>query len=404
MTGHDIAYLDYAATSPMLPEVVRAMDEAQRRWWANPNSLHGPGREAFRALEAARSSIAASLGCHGASQIVLTSGGTEADNMAVAGIVERAQASAPGHAVHVVVSAFEHPAVLSTARHLESRGVQVTYLAPRPDGYVWPEDLEASMRPETVLVSVMAANNEVGTVQPVDALAEVAHRHGALFHADCVQLAGKLPLALEASGVDAASVSAHKLGGPHGTGVLYLRRSTSCTPLLHGGGQEGGLRSGTQDVAGAIGMAVALESATAHVREEAARERELSAELGRRLVGLGPRVRAATDPDAPGPADAVGRPLAGCGVRVSPHLPGIVTVTVDGIDGQTLLMRLDEAGVAASGGSACSSRSLEPSHVLAALGIPRDRALGELRFSLGRDTTQEDVDRAVAAVAAALAG
>ena len=396
-------YLDYAATAPLLPQVAAAMEEARPSLWANPASLHAPGRRAFRALEEARARIARALGARQASEITITSGGTESDNAALLGITERVMGSRQGTSAHVIVSGIEHHAVLNSAEHLRSLGHRVTVLAPRPDGFIWPEDLEAAFTPQTVLVSVMAANNEVGTVQPISKLAAVAHAHHAYLHTDCVQMAGKLPLDLEASGVDAASFSAHKVGGPHELGVLYLRRGTPFSPLLRGGGQEAGRRSGTQDAVGALGMATAFELATRAVDAEAARLSNLRDRLLSGLLAASDRVKPAVDPAALGPCGADGTPLAGCGATVQdPHLPNIVCVTVDGMESETLLMRLDAAGIAASGGSACSSHSLDPSHVLTALGISRDRALGELRFSLGPATTEADVDAAVAALSAAV--
>ena len=396
-------YLDYAATAPLRAEVADAMDACRGALWANPNSLHSEGRAAFAELEGCRARIAHALGAHGASEVVLTSGGTESDNTALHGIVDAVMTRRRGQSAHVVVSSIEHHAVLEAAAALSSAGHEVTRVDPRADGFIHPEDLAAALRDDTVLVSVMMANNEVGTVQPVAELAHLAHDRGALFHTDGVQMLGKAPFDLEASGVDAASFSAHKLGGPRGCGVLYLRRGTPFTPYLRGGGQESGKRSGTQDVLGAVGTACAFELAVTELGAESAHLAVLRDRLAERLAAASPRVHVIAPASEQGPIGSDGMPLAGCGAAAPAHLPNIVTVCVERAESELLLMRMDAAGVAVSGGSACSSKSLAPSHVLTAMGVHRDLALGQIRFSLGHGTTEQDIDRAAEAFSAALA-
>lgn len=397
-------YLDYAATAPLDPRVLDAMGSALSDVFGNANSLHKEGRVAFRVLEDARGAVAEALGAHAAGEIVFTSGGTESDNAALEGIVDRAHDVRSGTCTHVVVSAIEHHAIIEVAAHLAALGNEVTYLKPRKDGFIYPDDLDAAMRPDTVLVSVMAANNETGCVQPIDVLAGIAHTHGALFHTDCVQMLGKLPLALEDSGVDAASFSGHKIGGPKGVGVLYLRRGTPFAPWIRGGGQESGRRSGTQNVPGIVGMAKAVTLACGEAFAERQRLFALRDRLLAGLLACSSSVHLVSDPSQRGPLLAGGASMAGCGVNeMDAHLPNIVTVVVEGRESETMLLRLDMAGIAASGGSACSSGSLEPSHVLLAQGISRDLAYGELRFSLGSRTTEEDID-AVLAVFPAVIG
>lgn len=378
-------YLDWAATTPlcqeardaMAPYLEPGMDNLP--WGGNANSLHGVGRSAFAALEDARTRIARALGARRPDEIVFTSGATEADDAVVFGIVFACrqimrQRGEKDFVPHVVTTSFEHDAVLAPAARLESWGVEVTRLAPDRDGFVSAEALKEAMRENTVLVSVMAANNEIGTVMPIAELAKVAHDGGALFHSDMVQLLGKLPVDLRALDVDAASFSAHKICGPKGVGALYLRAGTPFDAYLLGGGQEGGRRSGTQNVCGAVGFAAACEWACAHVGEERERLSALRDRLCRELSS-----RAGVELTVPVSDD--GR-----------HLPNIVNVLVDGLESETLILRLDMDGVCVSGGSACSSHSLEPSHVLRAIGVDRDKALCSLRISMGRFTEESDVD------------
>ena len=390
------AYLDYAATAPLCEEAAAAMapyqvpGRANLPAGANANSLHGPGRAAFAALEGARKDLAAALGARRPSEVILTSGATEADNAALLGMACGARevyrrAGKGGVTPHVIVSAIEHDAVLAPARRLESLGFEVTRLAPDASGFIEVSALERALTPHTVLVSVQAANSEVGSIQPIRQLAARAHEAGALFHTDAVQALGKMPLDLGELDVDAASFSAHKIGGPKGVGALYLRARTPFEPFLLGGGQEAGLRSGTQNVAGAVGFAAAARAAQAGVDDEAARLGALRDRLYAGLVALGP-VEATVDVE-PGSRD---------------FLPNVVHVLADGYESQTLILRLDMLGFGVSGGSACSSHSLEPSHVLRAMGVSADKAQGALRVSLGRYTTPEDVEGLLVAMEKAL--
>lgn len=366
---HEPVYLDYAATTPLRPEVREAMLAVLGERWGNPSSVHRWGREARAALEEARARFAAVIGASPA-EVVFTRGGTEADNLAVLG---RARADGPRT---VAVSAIEHKAVLASAKALAADGWTARVLPVDGDGRLELDALAEILRADRpVLVSVMWANNEVGALQPVEEIAALCAEAGAAFHTDAVQALGKLPVGLDRVGVDLAAFSAHKLGGPRGTGALFVRRGTPLEPILFGGGQERGLRSGTEDVAGAVGFALAAELAEAEretvmARIAALRDR-LEAGLCERVPGL--RVNAAA----------------------APRLPTISNVSAPGADAEMLLMALDLEGVAASSGSACSSGAVEPSHVLTAMGLSADVAGPSVRFSLGRDTTDADVDRAL---------
>lgn len=388
----DYVYLDYAATAPLCEEAAAAMapyqvpGRANLAVGGNANSLHAPGRAAFKALEDARRSLAADLGARRPDEIVITSGATEADNAALVGLAHaaadaRRRAGKGSAALHVIVTAVEHDAVLAPAKRLEAEGFRVTKLAPNRQGFIEVEALERALDQDTVLVSVQAANSEVGSIQPIADLARVAHAAGALFHTDAVQALGKTFVNLEAWGVDAASFSAHKVGGPKGIGALYLKTRTPFEPYQTGGGQESGRRSGTQNVAAAAGFAAAVRAVQLEWQTEAARLRalrdKLYACLGT-LEGVCATVQVEPGDDA--------------------FLPNIVHVLVDGLESETLILRLDMQGFGVSGGSACSSHSLEPSHVLRSLGIDADRAHGALRVSMGRYTTEADVDAFVEAM------
>ncbi len=351
----------------------------------NANSLHRIGRAAFSALEEARGSVMADLGAKRPDEIVFTSGATEADNAALFGIVSacaarKRQKGAKDFKPHVITSSIEHDAVLAAVRVLERCGCEVTVLAPDRQGFVEARALEAALRENTVLVSIHMVNNEIGSVQPVSELAALAHGADAFFHTDAVQALGKEYVDVGELGVDAASFSGHKVGGPKGSGVLYLRTGTPFDPLIVGGGQESGRRSGTQNVCGAVGFAAACKAACAAQEDEAARLRGMRDHLYERL-GAYERVYPSVEVE-PGSRD------------FAPH---VVNVCVDGFESETLILRLDRKGIAVSGGSACSSHSLDPSHVLKALGIASDRALGSLRISLGRSTVPEDVETFLAA-------
>ncbi|WP_165172674.1 cysteine desulfurase family protein [Adlercreutzia sp. ZJ242] len=389
-------YLDYAATAPLCEEAARAMGpylvpgRANLAAGGNANSLHSAGRAAFEHMERARRQVAHALGATRPDEIVFTSGATEADDAAVLGLSHaaadaRRRRGAGGFAPHVITTALEHDAVLAPARRLEADGMRVTYLAPNARGFVEPASLEAAIDEDTVLVSVQMANSEVGSIQPVAELARIAHAHGALFHTDATQALGKARVDVGELGVDAASFSGHKVGGPKGVGSLYLRARTPFVPQQLGGGQEGGRRSGTQNVCGIAGFAAAVTAAVEGAEAEAERLRALRDQLYAGLAAFGPV--SATVPVAPGARD---------------YLPNIVHVLVDGLESETLILRFDMMGFGVSGGSACSSHSLEPSHVLRAIGVQGDAAYGALRVSMGRYTTREDVDAFLAAVPRAL--
>jgi cysteine desulfurase len=363
-------YLDYAATTPVDERVVEAMLPFFGARYGNPNSLYALGRDGYRALEAARESFASAIGTASPGEVFFTGCGTEADNAAVLGIARAAKARNKGS--HIVVSAFEHHAVLEPAKRLAKQGFEVTVLKPREDGIVYPADLAAVVRDDTVLVSVMHGNNEIGTVQPIAELARVTHDAGGYFHTDAIQTLGKMEWNAAELGVDAASFSAHKIYGPKGVGALYLKRGLPFEPLLIGGGQESKKRSGTQNTAGIIGMTKALEIMIAERDAETPR---LTALRDRVIDGI----------------LAMPNSLLN-GARDVPRLPHIANLVLKGVEGESMLLQLDNKGIAVSTGSACSSGSLEPSHVLLAIGCPAEVAHGSLRVTVGRFTTEADVD------------
>jgi cysteine desulfurase len=338
--------------------------------YGNPNSLYSLGRRAHKAIEDARDYVISSVGASGPSEVIFTGGGTESDTTALLGI---ARAAAEKSGRHVIVSAFEHHAVLEPAKQLAREGFDVEHVRPRQDGIVHPEDLKKLLRADTVLVSVMHANNEIGTVQPLKELSEATHNAGAYFHTDAVQSLGKIEVDLQDLGVDAASFSAHKIYGPKGTGALYLKKGVPFQPLIAGGGQEFRRRSGTQNVAGIVGFAAALQLMD-----------ELRAEEGPRLEALRRKV-------VDGVLDGIENTQLN-GSDDVPRLPSIANLIIKGVEGESMLLQLDNLGIAISTGSACSSGSLEPSHVLMAIGCPQELAHGSLRVTVGRHTTDEDVE------------
>ncbi len=346
--------------------------------FGNPSSVHGAGRAARALVDAARDRLALVLGAR-PREIVFTGGGSEADNLALRGgtrgLRERGR--------HLVVSSVEHEAVLETARDLQREGWELTVLPVDGSGRVRPRDLESALREDTALVSVMTANNEVGTIQPVRELAEIAHRAGAVFHTDATQALGKLRLDVGQLGVDMLTVSAHKVYGPKGVGALFVRHGVGLDPIITGGGQERARRSGTENVPGIVGLGLAAELAEAEREPEMARQRALAEELGRRI-----RERV---PDA-----------VATGALGEQRLANFCTFAFPGAEGELLLLRLDRVGVCASSGSACSSGSLAPSHVLLAMGLSPQLAGGHLRLTLGRSTTEEEVERAADLVAGEL--
>ena len=369
-------YLDYAASAPMVSEAKAAEAAYAEAPYAgaNPNSLHTLGREAAMALEGARREIAKALGGgFRPGEIVFTSGGTESNNLALYGIAEGARAR-DRKRTRVVVSAIEHDSELDVVPALKDRGFQVTLVRPGRNGRIAPEELERAVGPDCALVSVMSANNETGVIQPVAELAEIAHKAGALMHTDAVQAFGRIPLAIDTC--DAVSIAAHKIGGPVGIGALALRMRCPFRPQNFGGGQEAGKRPGTQDVRGALAFAAAAKAQTDHLAERrsacAAKANRLFQKICAPGTGIQPSTTAQID---------------------DTRLPGMVSIYVPGLDSETLILKLDQKGFEVSAGSACSSGSLDPSHVLSAMGIARNDALGALRISFDERVSDEDLDR-----------
>ncbi|OUO62602.1 aminotransferase [Collinsella sp. An271] len=369
--------LDYAASTPMRPEAVAAQAayDASPIAGANPNSLHRLGREAALALEGARRDLARTLGARvRASEVIFTAGGTESDQLALLGIAEGARERDRAR-TRVVVSAIEHDAILDNLPLLRAAGFSVDLVKPTAAGRIEPEALEGLLGPDVALVSIMLANNETGVVQPISELARVAHAHGSPFHTDAIQGYLHIPFDVADLGVDALSIAGHKIGGPVCTGALYLKTRTPLRPRVFGGGQESGRRAGTQDVRSVLALVAAARSVYPHIEEDRVRLSALSDSLYERLCAHG-RVKATM-----GDWRAVDR------------LPGIVSVTVDGMDSEELVLHLDAAGFEVSGGSACSSGSLDASHVLSAMGIARERALGSLRVSFDDRVDPDDLTR-----------
>lgn len=373
MTGAKLTYLDYAASAPMRAEALEAERDydGSAEAGANPNSLHTLGRSAARRLDEARADVARCLGGRfRPSEVTFTSGGTESNNLAVLGLAEGARAR-DSRRRRVVLSAVEHDSVLDLVGPLRDRGLEVELVRPDRSGVVGPEALAALLDDSCALVSVMYANNETGVVMPVPELARAAHAAGALFHTDAVQAFGHVPL--ELADVDAVSVAAHKLGGPVGVGALACRGRAPLRPLSFGGGQEGGRRAGTQDVRGALAFAAAARACCGALAETRALVAARAEGLLRALCAPGIGIVATTD--------------------VRDRLPGIVSVMVPGLDSETMILELDQAGFEVSAASACSSGSLDASHVLLAMGIPRDEALGSLRVSFDERVGEEDLSR-----------
>lgn len=366
-------YFDNAATTPVSASAQQAVLACMDECWGNPSSIHSAGRAAGMRLDEARRSVARCLGAE-PSEISFTSGGTEADNWA---ITQCAALGARQGKKHLITTAFEHHAVLHTVQRLEQCGFEVTYLPVHSDGLVCPEELEQAIRPDTALVSIMYANNEIGTIQPVAELGEICRAHGVFFHTDAVQAAGHLPIHVSEQKIDLMSLSGHKFHGPKGIGALYCRRGIKLSRLLEGGGQERGKRAGTENLPGICGMAAALEEADICLEENSLKVTALRERLIQGILAL-PGTRLNGDREQ--------------------RLPGNANFCFDGIDGESLLLRLDMAGICASAGSACTSGSLEPSHVLLALGLNPQEASSALRFSLDIQNTEEEVDFVIAKI------
>jgi len=361
-------YMDHASTTPMAPEVIEAMAAAFVEIFGNASSLHQPGLSARAALEEARERVAGFIGAE-AGEVYFTSGGTESDNLAIRG----AALANRDRGKHIITTTIEHPAVLEPCKALEKEGFEVTYLPVTREGLVEVEALEAAIRKDTILISIMHANNEIGTIQPIAEAGEIARSRGIVFHTDAVQTVGKIPAKVDDLGVDLLSISSHKLHGPKGVGALYIRKKTPIEPIIFGGGHERGMRSGTENVPGIIGLAAASELAGRNLEEEMVR-----------ISGMRDRL-----------ADYVLERVEDTWVNGSrtKRLPNNLNLGFSFIEGEALLLRLDAKGIAVSTGSACSSKKTVASHVLTAIGLRPQEAHGSLRITLGRENTDEEVDR-----------
>ena len=361
-------YLDYAATTPVAPEVAEAMLPYLYGNFGNPSSIYLCGREARNVIEEARGKIAHLIGAQH-SEIVFTSGGTEADNTAILGTAYASESKAN----HIITSCIEHHAVLEACRFLERRGFEVSLLPVDVYGMVDPDDVRRAITAKTILVSIMHANNEIGTIQPVAEIGRITREAGVRFHTDAVQTAGHIPVKVNELGVDLLSISAHKLYGPKGVGVLYIRKGIKIEPLLHGGAQEKNRRASTENVMGIVGLGRAAELAEQEMSSEEERLTDLRDGL---INGIMQRIDGVT---------LNGHP--------SRRLPNNVNVSIECVEGESMCLSLDVEGICTSTGSACSSSSLEPSHVLMALGLPHELAHSSLRFTMGKWTTDEDISR-----------
>jgi len=361
-------YLDYAATTPTHPEVVKAMLPYFTDAFGNASSIYSYGQEAKGAIEEARAKVAGLIGARN-EEIIFTSGGTEADNFALKGMAFANESKG----THLITSSIEHHAVLEACKFLERRGFSVTYLSVDAYGLVDPNDVRRAITDETILISVMHANSEVGTIEPIAEMGKIAKEAGVSFHTDAVQTVGHIPIDVNELGVNLLSMSAHKLYGPKGVGALYIRKGTKLIPFLHGGEQEKRQRASTENVPGIVGFGKASEIAQQEMSEEEKRLTCLRNQLIKGLLEQMDHVR------------LNGHPIM--------RLPNNVNVSIDYVEGESMLLNLDLEGICASTGSACSSASLEPSHVLVALGLPPEQAHGSLRLTLGKWTTEEDIAR-----------
>lgn len=360
-------YFDNAATTPVREEVLQEILPYFREYYGNASSIYSITKESKKALEAARAKVAAAIGAT-PDEIYFTAGGSESDNMALRGVVNASKKEKK----HIITTKIEHHAILHTAEFLETKGVDVTYLNVDEFGKISLEELENAICPETVLISVMFANNEIGTIQPIAEIGEIAKKHGVLFHTDAVQAVGHVPIDVEKLQVDLLSMSGHKLGAPKGIGAIYIRKGTRISPLIFGGAQEKKLRAGTENIAGIVGLGKAAELAVAEMEETT---KKLTALRDKLIHGILESI-----PDS----------------RLNGHptdrLPGNCNISFSYIEGESLLLLLDALGIAASSGSACTSGSLDPSHVLMAIGLPHEIAHGSLRLTIDRENTEEQVD------------
>ncbi len=360
-------YLDHNATTPVHPEVVKAMLPYFGEHFGNPSSVHSFGQEARRALDEARAAVAAGIGAR-SDEIVFTSGGTESDNIAVTGVAR----ALSGQGRHIITSKIEHHAVLSTCQQLAGSGFELTEVPCDGQGVVDPQSVKDALRKDTVLITIMHANNETGVIQPIEEIGKIAAEHGVVFHSDAVQSLGKLPLDVKSLGVNLMSVSSHKVYGPKGVGALFVRRGTPLVPIVFGGHHERKRRAGTENVSGIIGFAKAVELATADLKSAQAGVLRLRRKLEEGVLSAIQNVR-----------------LNGLSVK---RLPSTASICFEFIEGESLVLSLDMEGVAVSSGSACTSGASEPSHVLLAMGVPPAIAQGSVRFSLGIENTESGVD------------
>jgi cysteine desulfurase len=368
-------YLDNNASTPVLPEVLEAMRPYFGEQFGNASSIHHHGQETRAAVERARDSVAALLGCR-TQEIVFTSGGTEGDNLAISGLTSEGD--------HVITSSIEHHAVLFTGKHLEDRGCEVTYLPVDGRGLVDPDDVQRALRPNTKLISIMMANNETGVLQPVEEIGKIAAKADVYFHTDAVQAAAKIPIDVKKIGCDALTISGHKMHAPQGVGALYVRRGTHLQPLFYGGRHERSRRAGTENVPGIVGLGKAAELAMQGF--ERGNDKKMSALRDRLQQGI---------------VAQVGE--VGVNGEGATRVPNTSNIYFDHIEGEAMVITLDLKGLAVSTGAACSSGAIEPSHVLTAMGLRSDRARASIRFSLGKQNTAEDIDFALALVPEAVA-
>lgn len=359
-------YLDHAATTPVHPEVIAAMLPYFHPMYGNASSVHGFGRKGRMAIDNARETIAKALGAQH-NEIYFTAGGTESDNIALMGVA----AALADKGRHIITSRIEHPAVLDACAHLEKQGYELTYLPVDAEGFVNPSDVNAAIRPDTILISIGHANNEMGVIQPIAEIGAIAKARGVYFHTDAVQSFGTLPINVDDLHVDLLSLSGHKIYGPKGIGALYVRRGTRVRPIQFGGGQERKLRPGTENVPGIVGLAKAVELAMA---EREARVEHITRLRDKLIAGL------------------IAVPEVTLNGHPEKRLPGNVNISVKYVEGESLILSLDLRGIAVSSGSACTSGSLDPSHVLMAMGLDHLQAHGSLRLTLGRDTSEADID------------
>lgn len=366
-------YLDHAATTPVSKAVLGAMLPFFTESFGNASSVYGTGREARKAVETARRQVAAAIGAE-PRDILFTGGGSESDNLAVKGTAFALQEKGK----HIITTAVEHPAVLNTCRWLEKQGFEVTYIRPDAEGRIDPEDVRNAVRKDTVLISVMAANNEIGTLEPVEEIGRIAREKGVAFHIDAVQAVGAIPVDVNTWNADLLSLSAHKFNGPKGIGALYVRRGTRLDSLIHGGEQERGLRAGTENVPAIVGLGKAIEDAVSGLEQNTERTKALRDRLTEGILSAVPGAK------LNGPREG--------------RLPNNCSVSFDRIDGEALLLRLDLAGIAGSSGSACTAGSQEISHVLKSIGLTEEQAKGSLRLTVGPENTEEETDEAVRAV------